>query len=254
LKPILSAWLANLATVIETLTGARPHIQPAVSIGANSVPSELFWCEQALDAAELSVWIGAEPSVRQALGYAASGAVAIADPGGRDAEESYQALLQRSWQGVEGAAGGVRLTTPPPDAQLLRIAFEMSGSRAIQLFAACRELRKETRNAKPDWPPQVRTGTTLDLLLDTEIPLTVRFGSARMLLEDIAHLSPGSVVDLNRGMDEPVDIVVNGHLVARGDVVSVQGNYALRITEIRERRSLPLRGGASTVEVSEGAG
>lgn len=254
MKPILSAWLANLAAVIETLTGARPHIQPAVSIGANSVPSELFWCEQALGAAELSVWIGAEPCVRQALGSSASGAVAIGDPGGRDAEQSYQALLQRSWQGVEGAVGGVRLTTPPPDAQLLRIAVEMPGTRAIHLFAACRDLRKVTRDAKPDRPPQVRTGTTLDLLLDTEIPLTVRFGSTRMLLEDIVRLSPGSVVDLNRGMDEPVDIVVNGHLVARGDVVSVQGNYALRITEIRERQSLPLRGGASTVEFSEGAG
>jgi flagellar motor switch protein FliN/FliY len=99
----------------------------------------------------------------------------------------------------------------------------------------------------------VHTGTTLDLLLDTEIPLTVRFGSTRMLLQDIVRLSPGSVVELNRGMDEPVDIVVNGHLVARGDVVSVKGNYALRITGIRERRSLPPRDGASTIEFSEEA-
>jgi flagellar motor switch protein FliN/FliY len=97
----------------------------------------------------------------------------------------------------------------------------------------------------------VRAGTTFDLLLDTEIPLTVRFGSTRMLLRDIVRLSPGSVVELNRGMDEPVDVVVNGHLVARGDIVSVQGSYALRITEIRERRSTPLTGSASTVEFSE---
>ena len=84
-------------------------------------------------------------------------------------------------------------------------------------------------------------GTTLDLLLETEIPLTVRFGSSRMLLQDIARLGPGSVVELNRGLEEPVDLIVNGHLVARGDVVTVQGSYAVRITEIRENR-----GGAHT--------
>jgi flagellar motor switch protein FliN/FliY len=253
LKPILSAWLASLASVIESLTGARPQIQPAVSIGANSVPAELLWWEQTLDTAGLSVWIGAGPSVRQALGCAASGAVAIGDPGGRDAERSFQVLLQRCWQGVEGAVGGGRLTTPPPDEQLFRIPIEMPGTGAIQIFAACREAREETRHAKADRPPRKRAGTTLDLLLDTEIPLTVRFGSARMLLRDIVRLSPGSVVGLNRGMAEPVDIVVNGRLVARGDIVSVQGNYALRITEIRERRILPVRDGASTGEFFEGA-
>lgn len=253
MKPVLSAWLENLASVIETLSGARPHIQPAVSIEAKSVPSELFWWEPALGATELSVWVGTEASVREALGSAASGAVAIGDPPVRDTEQSYQELLQRSWQGVEGAVGGGRLTTPPLGAQLLRIPVEMPGTGAIHLFAACRETRKEARKPKPDRPPQARTGTTLDLLLDTDIPITVRFGSTRMLLQDIMRLSPGSVVDLNRDMDEPVDIVVNGRIVARGDVVSLQGNYALRVTEIRERRSLPLRGGASTGESSKGA-
>lgn len=80
-------------------------------------------------------------------------------------------------------------------------------------------------------------GTTLDLLLETEIPLTVRFGSARMVLQDVVRLSPGSVVELNRGLEEPIDLIVNGHLVARGEVVTVQGSYAVRITEIREHRS-----------------
>jgi flagellar motor switch protein FliN len=79
--------------------------------------------------------------------------------------------------------------------------------------------------------------TTLDLLLDTEIPLTLHFGGTRMLLQDIVRLTPGSVLDLNRGMEEAVDIVVNGHVVARGDIVSVQGSYALRVTEIREDHS-----------------
>jgi flagellar motor switch protein FliN/FliY len=245
--------LANFASAVETPTGARPQIQPAVSIDANSVPPELLWWEQTLDAAEGSVWIGAGPPVRQALGCAASGAVAMGELVGGDAERSYQVLLQRCWQGVEGAIGGGRLSTPPPGEPLFRIPIEMPGTGALQIYAACREARGETRYAKADRPPQRRRGTALDLLLDTEIPLTVRFGSTRMLLRDIVRLSAGSVVALNRGMAEPVDIVVNGRLVARGDVVSVQGNYALRVTEIRERRSLPIPDGASTGEFFEGA-
>ena len=253
MKPILSVWLAKLASLIEDLTGALPHIQPAVLIDANSVPSQLFSWEQPVSVAEMSVWIGAESSVRQALGYAASGVVAIGDPGGRNTEQSYQALLRRSWQGVEGAVEGRRLTAPPPDAQLMRIPVEMPGTGEIQLFVACHEALSDARNTESGRPSRVRRGTTLDLLLDTEIPLTVRFGSTRMLLQDVVRLGPGSVVELNRGMDEPVDIVANGRLVARGDVVSVRGNYALRITEIPERRSSPPQDGACTIEFSEDA-
>jgi flagellar motor switch protein FliN len=245
-KPPLSAWLASLASVIERLTGARPCIHPEVVVDANAELPELLWWEPDPSATEPSLWIGAEASVRQALGHAAAGTVTIGETGG-DAEPGYRALLQQSWQSLDGSVGGGRMTAQPQNVQLFRIPIELPGKVALQLFVACREASHETRDVKPVQPPRVRTGTSLDLLLDTEIPLTVHFGSTRMLLQDIVRLSSGSVVDLNRGMDEPVDIVVNGHLVARGDVVSVQGSYALRVTEIRERRSLPLRGGASIV-------
>lgn len=246
MKPILSAWLAGLASAIENLTGARPDVQPEVVIDANAELPELLWWEPDPSATEPSLWIGAEASVRQALGRAAAGPVTIGETKG-DAEQGYRALLQRSWQNLDGSAGGGHMTTQPQKAQLFRIPIEMPGPVALQLFVALRDASQETRNVRPVLPPRVRTGTGLDLLLDTEIPLTVHFGSTRMLLQDIVRLSPGAVVDLNRRMDEPVDIVANGHLVARGDVVSVQGSYAIRVTEIRERRSLPLRGGASIV-------
>lgn len=253
MKPVINVWLANLASTMETLTGACPRIQPAVPIAAGSLPSELIWWEPDFSDAEPSVWVGVGPSVRRALGFAASGEVISADPGCRGAEQSYQELLQRSWQGVGGALGGGRMTTPPQDAQMFRVVIEGLGTAAMELFAACREAPRDTREAKPERSKQARTGTALDCLLETEIPLSVRFGRARMLLQDIVRLSPGSVVDLNRNMDEQVDLMVNGHLLARGDVVSVQGNYALRITAVRERGRLPERGSSPTVEFSKGA-
>ena len=77
---------------------------------------------------------------------------------------------------------------------------------------------------------------TIGLLMEMEMPLLVRFGSTRMLVNDILALGTGSVVEFRRGPDDPVDLVVNGRVVARALVVQVQGNYGVRITEIASQR------------------
>lgn len=73
---------------------------------------------------------------------------------------------------------------------------------------------------------------TIGLLMDMEMPLLVRFGSTRMLLRDVLAFGAGSVVEFRRSPDEPVELLVNGRVVARATVVVVQGNYGVRITEI----------------------
>lgn len=73
---------------------------------------------------------------------------------------------------------------------------------------------------------------TLDLLMDVEIPVSVRFGSTTLLLREIMAWSAGSLVEFHRSPDEPADIIVNGQVVARGAVVVVQGHYGVRITEV----------------------
>jgi flagellar motor switch protein FliN/FliY len=72
----------------------------------------------------------------------------------------------------------------------------------------------------------------LDLLLDVEIPVSVEVGRAQMSLEEVLKLVPGSVVALDKKAEEPVDLRVNGRLVARGEVVLVDDTYGLRITQI----------------------
>jgi flagellar motor switch protein FliN len=72
----------------------------------------------------------------------------------------------------------------------------------------------------------------LDLILDIDLPLTVRFGETELTLHALTRLAPGSVIDLGRSPDDPVDILVNGRLVARGEVVVVSGNYGVRIVEV----------------------
>ena len=72
----------------------------------------------------------------------------------------------------------------------------------------------------------------VEMILDIDLPLTVRFGTAELPLSALTRLGPGSVIDLGRSPDDPVDVLVNGKVVARGEVVVVAGNYGVRITEI----------------------
>ena len=72
----------------------------------------------------------------------------------------------------------------------------------------------------------------LDLLLDVEIPIAVEVGRTQMSLEEVLRLVPGSVIALDKKAEEPVDLRVNGKLVARGEVVLVDDQYGLRITQI----------------------
>lgn len=72
----------------------------------------------------------------------------------------------------------------------------------------------------------------IDLLREVEVELTVELGSTRMLIKHILGLRPGSVVELNRLAGEPVDIVINKTLIARGEVVVVDEKFAIRVVEI----------------------
>ena len=72
----------------------------------------------------------------------------------------------------------------------------------------------------------------LELILDIDMPLTVRFGEAIVSIEALSKLGPGSLVELSRQPDDPVDVLINGRLVARGEVVVVAGNYGVRVTQV----------------------
>ena len=76
----------------------------------------------------------------------------------------------------------------------------------------------------------------LDLLLDVELEASLRFGQREMPLREILDLHPGSVVELNRKIQEPAELLVAGRVIARGEVVIVDGNYGLRITDIAHPR------------------
>jgi flagellar motor switch protein FliN/FliY len=74
--------------------------------------------------------------------------------------------------------------------------------------------------------------SNLDLLLGVDLSLTLRFGQRTLTLREILDLSSGSVIELDRRVSEPADLLLGDKLIARGEVVIVDSNYGLRITEV----------------------
>jgi flagellar motor switch protein FliN len=80
----------------------------------------------------------------------------------------------------------------------------------------------------------------LERLLDVELEVIVRFGTTTMPLRDVVRLGTGMMIELNRAVDEPVELLVNNRPLARGEVVVIDGYYGVRITEIGAPSERPL--------------
>ncbi len=72
----------------------------------------------------------------------------------------------------------------------------------------------------------------MELILDIPLDVTVELGRVRMIIKDVLELSSGSIIELDRVAGEPVDLLVNGRLIAKGEVVVIEDNFGIRITEI----------------------
>ena len=96
---------------------------------------------------------------------------------------------------------------------------------------------------------QISECTAVDLqrpmlqgLMDLELPLAVVLGAATVPIQDVLKFNSGSLIELDRNVDAYVDLVVHGTVVALGEIVSVKGNYGVRIKEImspQDRLALP---------------
>ncbi len=78
----------------------------------------------------------------------------------------------------------------------------------------------------------VDDGKKLELLLDVNLSLTLRFGQRDLTLREILDLSAGSVIELDRHVEEPAELLLGNKVIAKGQVVTVDGNYGIKITDM----------------------
>ncbi|MFN0102142.1 MAG: flagellar motor switch protein FliN [Bryobacteraceae bacterium] len=105
-----------------------------------------------------------------------------------------------------------------------------------EVSAAALDGRAESRMAEA--AGAVSNGSrppAMEMLLDVEMPVSVSFGRTQLALKEVIKLSTGSIIELNRTITEPVEVIVNNCVVARGEVVVIEGNYGVRIHQIVSR-------------------
>lgn len=137
----------------------------------------------------------------------------------------------------EATCGGLRLGGDKfpgvtivllPSAEFVDALRTLEGSADLPRASASRSHQApEVGSGDP-----IPSNTNLDLLFDVQLEATIRFGKRQLLLRDILSMGPGSVVELECQINEPADLLVAGRLVARGEVVVVNGNFGLRVTEL----------------------
>lgn len=258
-------WRDNLAQVVESMTGERPAVR---SIDGAEEPLEtgeaIEWTQPFSLGAEAALEALFPAPAWREIGSAALRAVGIEDsdePSIRGTfleivSQAFSALAQdlthRLGQPVlcaegreEGRQAGVRFRSQanetPESAFDLFVSPELvSAALALleeepQTMAAAAETGAGGSGvpAPPAVPAPPRT---LDLLLDVELPVSISFGRAQVPLKDVLKLTSGSIVELNRTVSEPVEVIVNNCVIARGEVVVVEGNYGVRIQEIVSRQ------------------
>lgn len=113
-----------------------------------------------------------------------------------------------------------------------RILVHLLGDSSL-LDSLCMDQKTAScRNPEQPMDPQ------LDRVIDVPLPVTLRFGQRQMRLREVLGLNAGALVELDRKVEEPVDLILHEMVIAKGEVVIVDGNYGLRVTEILERNLL----------------
>jgi flagellar motor switch protein FliN len=90
----------------------------------------------------------------------------------------------------------------------------------------------EFGNLQPDAAPETKSDINMDVILDVPVTLSMEVGRTRVPIRNLLQLNQGSVVELERVAGEPLDVFVNGTLIAHGEVVVVNEKFGIRLTDV----------------------
>ncbi len=149
--------------------------------------------------------------------------------------EEYPESLYRATASVSvgGANGRIAIVLPLNLAESMAETSLMARTPEAPPYQRIEPKGKEETSARAQGQAAREPSMqNIDLILDIQLRLSARLGQVEMPIAELLELAPGSVIDIDRFVDEPVELVVNDHLIARGEIVVVQENFGVRITEI----------------------
>jgi flagellar motor switch protein FliN len=162
-----------------------------------------------------------EELLRQIAGLAAT---ALAPAAGGEIQFHVAASSAPSWSSATTTCFRARDEASDP------VTFEIQISAALSSALQPRVQQPPPAKQAPAPPPS--SSGSYGRLLDVGLDVKLRFGTRRMLLRDVLALSAGIVVELDSQLHSPVDLLLDGRVIAQGEVVVVDGKYGLRVTDI----------------------
>jgi flagellar motor switch protein FliN/FliY len=268
---VAETWGSRLAAAIELMTGELPQITWRAA-ESESPPGMLWWRQPFSLGPEAVISTGAPESSWLEIGRHALTSAGIESSEPADARNTFLEISSQAFSGLcqavserLGAAVSCENGTEagPPEGGLFEIGLSI-GTSALPLYVsvspgwldafaagppAAASTPPDAAAEPPPRPPARESGqrnmepNPLELVMEVELPVSVSFGRAELPLRDVLKLTTGSIVELNRALSDPVEVIVNNCVVARGEVVVIEGNYGVRIQEIvsRDKRLGALR-------------
>lgn len=235
-RAYIATLVADFATALESVLGG------SVTAAAGAPGAGTGWVVKAPMSGELrgtlSLWI--ERASALALTARVMG---IED--GEPEEASVVDLLQEMWTQAASATSlkapfttvkaAVNAPVTASIASATLATFDLRAGDSTLRIAAWGDVEQAPVVVAVPPPSAASTqpsNAKLEVVLDIDLPLVVRFGKTAMTLKSLANLGPGSIVDMGRSPDEPVEMLVGDQVIARGEVVIVGGNYGVRITDL----------------------
>ncbi len=263
-------WLNGLVNSVELMTEVAPSLSVGsrIAAGAPEIPAGALWLSIPLNLAEnAAVLIGAAQESWLNIGKAALLAAGVTEVTLEDARGTYLEIVTQATSGLVQSIAA-RIGKPVESRPAKEVKIRESGfgdtlsvapieislrasvlgklylgwsSGLEQAFAPATSSDASLLTGEAYAPPE--KSRTFDLLMEVELPVSVSFGRAQLPLRDVLKLTSGSIVELNRTISDPVEIIVNNCVIARGEVVVVEGNYGVRIKHVvsREERLRTLK-------------
>jgi flagellar motor switch protein FliN/FliY len=267
---LLDQWAETLVQVVESMTDRRPALEWRKDCGPppeSATEADLLWWEQPFQISPpAKAWVAAPRPAWEHLGTLALKAAGLETAGSDEARNTWFEILGQSFSGMARSIGvlvgrevncdaGVERAPGPEGRHWSSLTLRSGEDTAealvvalsatlINLISAPEEVLagaagphsnagRPPAGAVPE--PEAVRSKTMDLLLDVELPVSISFGKAELPMRDVLKLTTGSIVELNRAINDPVEVLVNHFLIARGEVVVVDGNYGVRIQQIANR-------------------
>jgi flagellar motor switch protein FliN/FliY len=253
---------SRLVTVFETMAGEKPQIE-IEQVSEIPADAALRW-HQPFTGIPGGVWIAASEAGWTAAGGHVLRAAGIEESDADSLKSTYLETISQALSGIAGAIGGRmghEVTCNGGEessvsveaqwavlqvhlgAEIATVAVGIEAALVMAMVAASQpDATGPAKIAEVAAAAAVGVFTgpvnsrTFELLLDVELPVSVSFGRAQVPLKDVLKLTTGSIVELNRSITEPVEVIVNNCVIARGEVVVVEGNFGVRVHQVISRQ------------------